>query len=858
MLRPGSAVVSLLVSHSILHGGSAAPPAVRNLKLPLAFARQTGPSGERYIARGNGYALSIDSAKTSIDIVSKPDQAGSVISMEFAGGRRVAATAGAELPGKVNYIYGNDPSKWKLGLPTYESVGYQGVYPGVDVVYYGNQRQLEFDLVLKPGVDPRSIRMKFGGTRHISIDASGQLVLEAPTGEIRLPLPQIYQGAGESKKIVAGQYKLRSQHEVAFEVATYDRAKPLVIDPAIVYSALLGNADTDVVAIALDSSGNAYVAGNTESDAVLSTDFPVTPGAPQSAIVGLVTGFVSKINSTGTGLIYSTYLGGSGIFNSLVGIAVDSTGSAWVAGLTSSTNYPLMSPTQGAFGGGGGDAVIAKLSSTGALLFSTYLGGSGTDEGTAIAVDANNNAYITGYTSGPFPTTPGVLQTASQGTDAFVAKFNSSGSLVYSTLVGGAGTDQANGVAADLTGAYITGSTTSTSFTGAPAGGARTVYAGGEDAFVAKLKPTGTALLYFTFLGGSSVDFGTAITVDGTGNAYIGGNTFSSDLNPTPGVLQSSFGGGEDGFIAKLNNSGSAFSYVTYLGGERSDTITGIALEPSSGNLYVAGDSSSAQFPQVSPLETFPPNVTLFQTTNSGGTWSAFDTNLPGGAIEISADPTTPGVLIAANNFGIYRTTNNGTTWTLQQAGFGAGYLSRSPANPNTIYALLSGIAAFLGLPGAPGYVSLDGGITWSPIASGAAGVLLVADPLTSTTVYSYANGAGITKSVNGGQAWVAANSGLPSPGVQGLAAAADGTLYALVNGSGVYKSTNQAVSWTNASTGLPASIAFANNGYNTEISVSPGPSPAIYVVSNGVIYKSTMRGAAGMRPRPSRTAPLR
>ena len=397
--------------------------------------------------------------------------------------------------------------------------------------------------------------------------------------------------------------------------------------------------------------------------------------------------------------------------------------------------------------------------------------------------------------------------------------------------MGGAGTDRStNGVAADLTGAYITGSSyIQHPLQALPAGRARAVNAGGEDAFVAKLNPTGTALLYFTFLGGSSVDSGTAITVDGAGNAYIGGNTYSSDLNPTPGVFQSSFGGGKNGFIAKLNNSGSAFSYVTYLGGERADSITGIALEPSSGNLYVAGDSSSAQFPQVSPLETFPPNVTLFQTTNSGGTWSAFDTHLPGGAIEISADPTTPGVLIAANNFGIYRTTNNGTTWTLQQSGFGGGYLSRSPANPNTIYTLLSGLAAIVGLPGAPGYVSLDGGITWNPMGSGAAGVPSVADPLTSTTVYSYAAGVGITKSVNGGQAWVAANSGLPSAAVQGLASTADGSLYALVNGSSVYKSTNQAASWTNASTGLPASIAFANNDATTRrLSVSPGASPAI------------------------------
>jgi hypothetical protein len=834
MPRVGAAVLYPFVC-SLLLGDPAPSPAVRNLKLPLAFERQADGSGELYVARGDGYAIWIDRGKTTISIAPAPGQAGSVISMDFAGGRHIAARPGAQLPGKVNYIRGNDAREWKLGLPTYESVGYQGIYPGVDVVYYGNQRQLEFDLVLKPGADPQSIRMKFDGTEGISVDASGQLVLKTRAGEIRLPLPQIYQVTGGSRMNLAGHYKLRPGNEVEFEVSSYDRTKPLVIDPTITYSTLLGNGTGN--AIAVDSDGNVYVAGSTSSG-----DFPTTVGVQQPGYAANGDGFVFKINPAGTALLYSTYLGGARA-DSLTGIALDSMGAAWVSGSSASPDFPTMNAHQGTYGGGSDDAVVAKLSSTGTLLVSTFLGGSGADLGTAIAVDSNNNAYVTGYTAGPFPTTAGVVKSASQGTDAFVAEFNSSGSLIYSTLVGGAGTDQANGVAVDLTGAYITGSTTSTSFTGAPAGGAHTTNAGGGDAFIAKLNPTGTALLYFTFLGGSGADTGNAITVDATHNAYVVGTTSSSNLPVTTGVVQTTLGGGEDAFVAKLNSAGSSFTYVTYLGGERIDNVGGIALEPSSGDVYITGYTASANFPQVSPLQTLGTGtVGGFETTNSGSLWAAVDTKLVGNVFYISADPATAGVLVASTNEGLSRSTNHGSTWTLEQFGFDAYYLSRSPANSNTLYA-----GALFGTDG-PGFVSTNGGVSWSEIGSGGLPVP-VADPLTSTTVYSFFvfNGLGVEKSTNSGQTWAPANSGLPSKLLCGLAGAADGSLYALVDFNGVYKSTNQGGIWTSANTGLPDSIyslGFACSQFDTAISISPGPSPVIYVVGgDGSIYKSTNEG---------------
>ena len=814
------------------------------LNLPLAFERQGDASKVRYVARGQGYMIAVDEGNATIGVLPDPNQAGSMVTMQFAGGRHVPPIAGAELPGKVNYIRGNDPAQWKLGVPTYGKVGYQGVYPGVDVVYYGNQQQLEFDLVLKPGADPGVVRMKFDGARKVSLDPAGQLVLETPSGKLRLPLPLLYQEtsgqpahrpqtAGSRKKI-AGHYTLRRRNEVGFEVSAYDRTKPLVIDPTIIAGALFGgNSSAYGQAVALDSSHNIYLTGYTYA-----SDFPTTSGTAQPGYDANQDGYVSKINSTGTSVVYSTYLGGSQ-YDYLNSIAVDSDEAVWVAGYTSSPDFPTMIPYQGTFGGSY-DAVLAKLTPTGALYFSTYLGGSGFDAGYGVAVDTSNNAYLTGTTSGGLPTTSGVLFPSSPGYHAFVTKFNSSASIAYSTLLGGNSQDGAYAVAADASGnAYVTGYTYSSDFIGDPGGGARTTNAGSADAFIAKLNSTGTApLLYFTFLGGSNFDEGTSINVDSSSppNAYVGGNTTSTDLHPTAAVVGGSLSGGYDAFVAKLNGTGSAFSYITYLGGSRSDFLQSLAIEPSSGDVYVTGYTESSNFPSVSPVEAFPSNPTSLFETTSGTSWSALDANLAGAVNSLSPDPVHSGTLVASTDAGIYRTTNSGSSWTLELNIAYVG-LSRSLANSSTIYAMDNGYS----------YLSTDNGVTWHVGSYVGTNVnTIIADPLSAGTAYS-ANtnyGSGIYVTTNSGSSWTpAADTGLAFGQITAMVVAPNGTLYVALYGNGIYQSTNNAASWSAINTGLPSPL-YANPG--NSLTVSPGTSGnVLYLSYENLVYKTTNGGAS-------------
>jgi hypothetical protein len=781
-------------------------------KLQLSFERY---GDTEYVARGQGYSIDL---RGGTRLVLRRT---STISMDFVHGRRSLVVEANLLPGKVNYIRGRDPRQWKLGIPTYGRVTYHGVYPGVDVVYYGNQDQLEFDVVLQPGADLAAVRMRFKGVEKAWIDDEGGLVLE----DLRLRPPVVTQG----KKSIAARYAMLAGGDVGFKVAEYDRSRPLLIDPTIVYSTLLGGGtgDTQGAAIALDSSGNAYIAGYTGA-----LDFPAV-NAASAGLAGLYDGFISKINSTGTALIYSTYIGGSG-YDYLQGVAVDSTGAAWVVGYTQSNDFPVINPVQNNLSGLQ-DAVVVKLNPSGGLAFSTYLGGSGTSAN-SVAVDSSGNAYVTGNTTS-IQTTPGAFQSLNQGgSDAFVAKLSSTGVLDYSTYLGGSGEENGRSIAIDSSGnAYITGETSSLSFPGAPGGGAQPANAGNGDGFVAKLNAVGSAVLYFTFIGGSASDVPYAIAVDTGGNAYIAGDTASANFPVTAGAAQSQNAGGPDGFVAKLNSTGSAFSYVTYLGGERQDSIRGLAYESSSGGVYVAGYTDSAKLPAVSAVQNslLLNSVALFETTNSGGLWSAFDSSIPGTTQDLTADPVTPGVFVVSTESAIQRTIDNGATWT-PQSSFGSAALSRSLANSNYIY------ATYLGTT----YLSTDGGVTWTN--KGYAGNYwggIVPDPFTATTAYGYSVSAGVFATTNGGTTWGAANSGLPSTNVRDMVAASDGSLYVAIYPYGIYKSTNQGASWSPVNTGLPIPAYFTgpfNSGH--VLIASPSIASTLYF-ADGNVYKTTNRG---------------
>jgi Beta-propeller repeat/S-layer homology domain len=810
------------------------------VRLPLAFEQH----GERFVARGQGYTVGVDSGKMAIQVLSAKDKTSRAVSLEFAGTGVSRAVPGAKLPGKVNYILGEDPRKWQTGLPTYGLVTYPNTYPGIDVVYHGNQQQLEFDLVVRPGADPRAIRMKIKGGSGLSIDASGALVVGDSTGDLRIALPETYQDVNGTRKSISGHYSLHGRDEVVFNVDRYDRNRPLVIDPTIVYSTLLGGSTGSSASqsIALDSLGQMYIAGYTSA-----SDFPIA-NAYQGGLNVNQDAFVTVINAAGTALVYSTYIGGSNT-DQFQGIAVDSTGAAWVAGSTSSFDFPLLNATQAA-SGGGQDAVLVKLNPSGTLAFSTYLGGSNTDQANGVAIDSSGSAYVTGQTLGDFPATSGVLQSTNQGSwDAFIAKFTTNGAETYATLLGGSGTDEGIAIAADTAGnAYVTGLTYSATIPGAPAGGAQTTLGGLADAFVAKFNPSGTALQYFTFLGGTGLDQGNAIAVDINGDAYFAGYTGSAGL-ATAGAAQPAIAGGYDGFAAELNPAGTAFTYVTYLGGNRQDQINGMALD-SAGNIYLAGQTDSTNFPTISALQPVLPGngVSLAETTNSGATWAAFDTNIPGAVFDMSPDPVNPGTFVVGTEQGIYRTTNGGAVWTQQFPGvFLNVALSRSPANSNTIYA--EGQLPCSSCTSSGIYLSTDNGVTWtlqgpSPtrLQTGSSFIAggIVADPVSASTAYVFSFYPTVFKTTDSGVSWYPAATGLPIGGLQALVAASDGSLYAAIYNSTVYKSTNQGDSWTPVNTGLPGSgLVYAHS-----LSVSPSDPATLYLAA-GTVYKTTNGGAS-------------
>ncbi len=539
-----------------------------------------------------------------------------------------------ELSGKANYFIGNDPSKWRTNISTYAKVKYEGIYPGIDLIFYGDQGQLEFDFIVAPGADPKAI--KLGLDQHFEIGRDGNLVLSAAGGDIRFEKPVVYQQADGIRRGIANEYSmlsagetgtlLRKGVEIGVNVEAYDRTRPLIIDPVLNYSTYLGGGLPDYgEGIAVDANGSAYVTGYTSS-----TNFP-TKNPLQPLNAGGSDVFVAKLSTNGLTLEYCTYLGGNSNDQGS-GIAVDASGAAYVTGNTFSTNFPTLSPLQGA-NGGSTDAFVAKLSANGAaLVYSTYLGGSSSEDGDGIAVDATGAAYVTGDTGSINFPTKNPLQPSYAGGfgDVFVSKLDATGSaLVYSTYLGGSGFDKGMKIAVDASdSAYVTGNTTSTNFpTQNPL---QAAYGGLGDAFVTKFNAGGSALAYSTYLGGSSADSGSGIAVDATGAAMVTGLTYSTNF-PTQDPLQPTTGGGGDAFVAKLNAGGSALVYGTYLGGSQEDSGLAIATD-AAGAAYVTGLTLSANFPSKSPLQG-PAGQDAFVTKlNASGAELAYSTHLGGSA----------------------------------------------------------------------------------------------------------------------------------------------------------------------------------------------------------------------------------
>ncbi len=652
---------------------SAAKRRVENFaKLPLSFEMNQGqsPTPVKFISRGSGYTLFLTADEAILKLRSSATEtdrrhltrpqssrhevnSSSTLRMSLVGANSGVKISGLdEQPGKSNYLIGNDPSRWRTNVPNYSQISYKGAYPGVDLVYYGNQRQLEYDFVVAPGADPRAITMRIAGdslpsdsrhTSRLSIDRNGDLMVTLARDQVRFHRPVVYQPSGvsvsasahDSKNLVAARWVLKTHNRVGFELAAYDRQKPLIIDPALSFSTYLGGSLDDTgYSIASDSSSNVYVAGTTDS-----TDFP-TQAPLQSANAGNEDVFITKLNSTGTALIYSTYLGGSAT-DFAFALALDSAGNVHIVGTTQSTDFPTTpkayQTTCASCGGGLPSAFVTELNATGsAMVYSTFVGGAaGDSRGYAIALDSNDDAYITGRTSASdFPTTTGALQRALNGAvNVFVSKLNATGSaLVYSTFLGGNGSDQANGIAVDASfNAYVAGSSSSTNFP-TTTGTFQTTLKGTSNAIVSKLNSKGSALTYSTYLGGSGADTVWSVRVDASNNAYIAGQTSSTNFPTTAGAFQTTCGTdctANDAFVSKFNTAGTALLYSTFLGGSNEQEAFAMAID-SSGDAYVTGRTSSTDFPhtkgsfQTSFGGVFDAYVAELNPTGSGLLYSTY------------------------------------------------------------------------------------------------------------------------------------------------------------------------------------------------------------------------------------------
>jgi hypothetical protein len=634
--------------------------------LPLAFEANQGQVDPevKYMARGNGYKLFLTDSDAVFSFHSKssndePATHGrvfqlrartvpnsrrsqkdlfSVVRMQLLHGNSHAQVAAAgELPGKTNYYLGNDPKNWHTNVPLYARVSYKSVYPGIDLAYYGERSKLEFDFIVAPESNPAPIDLSFGGAQHVATDPAGNLIVSSTAGNVVLHKPVAYQEQNGARQLVDASFVLRAKNQVTFELGNYDHSRELVIDPSVTYATYLGgSAEDDGYGIAFDSSGDTYITGQTAS-----TDFPTAGGT--SANSGGFDVFVTKISPTGSSLIYSTYVGGSGN-DSGNALAVDASGDVFVAGGTSSSNFPTTAGVfQKNFGGGSSlNAFVFELNPLGSTLtFSTYLGGANDSAAASgIAIDGTG-VYVVGSTaSTTFPLQGPIQSSLAGGSNGFVTKFNSSGTaLLYSTYLGGGTGDFASAVAVVSGQAYVTGGAENPNFPTTHDGFQKTCGSDGTcngglyDAFVTVYNSAGSSYVYSTFLGGSSVDEGLGIAVTSAGNAYVTGMTQSTDF-PLQSASQKTLGGTQNAFVSQLNPAGSALVYSTYLGGNQTDWGTSVALD-SSQNAYVTGQTSSSNFPTVNPTQATigGGNDAFVSELNSAGA-TVFSTYLGGSANE--------------------------------------------------------------------------------------------------------------------------------------------------------------------------------------------------------------------------------
>ena len=749
-------------------------------KLPLAFEPNRGQADPRaqYIAHTPGASVFLTSTGAAVRAVRsnrsmrshngaalaniRSTMSGFAVTMNFPGANpHAAASATDRLPGVSNYFIGNKPANWKTGIPNFAKVRYDSIYPGIDLVYYGNRGQLEYDLIVKPGADAGAVRLAFNGADALEFNSAGDAIVKSGVNEMVLRRPIGYQPDGSGQTPVAVSYYKTGRDTLGVRLTKYDRTRPLIIDPTLIYSTYLGDDFAEAQAVAINPSVGAVVAGWIAQG----SSYPTTTG-PFGPAAGSANAVVTEFNASGTALAYSAVFGGSEDETTVagtstdeaLGVALDSSGNIYLTGFTNAVDFPTINTSitggttlnQGVNAAVHSDAFATEINTSTGLVYSTYLGGSASDFGNAIAVDSAGNAYVAGNTfSTDFPITSGnAFQITNPSSGAVVEGFVTKLTVVsgnvtnpYSTYFGEAASGNPlangtmlNGIAADGSGnAYVAGS--------AGSGFAVTSgsFAGTWDAIAGRIDTTlsGTASrIWATYLGGSAADWANAIAITpgcvSKCPAYIAGGTTSADFPTTSDTgagqvpFQSTLGGVVDGFVAQLKATDGTPFYSTLLGGESYDEVRAIAVDPF-GTAQLTGVTESTSYPTQSATSgglsasLKGPSGALFTSTNGGVTltavsgWSSTQGSIRSSSGLTFDTSTVPATIYAGSTTGLWVSTNGGSTFTQPSATGLSGAIESLDFSPAGLFA---GTTAGL-------FLSTDSGATFSNL-SGIPGTLAV------------------------------------------------------------------------------------------------------------------------------------
>lgn len=738
------------------------------LKLPLAFEKNDGQTDAtfNYFSRANEYTLFFAAEEIAIalktplppvlkihnSLSSNAAQDDfSLLTMKFLGTNKSSQTAGVEiLPGKSHYLLGNDIQKWHLDKAHYAKIQYKNLYPKIDAVFSGNQQLLKYDLYVAAGADPDKIRLAIHGQEEMYLDKSGDLFFKSAQRNLAvMKKPRLYQIIHNIKQEVKGNYKIYDEQQVGFTLTHYDKTKPLLIEQDISLAQSGGGNDI-AKATAVDKEGNIYVTGESTWASLQTSELK---SLTRATVKTTKNAFVAKLNSAGNALLYSTYFGGSDGSGAGNSIAIDYSGHAYITGQTTAVDFPTTPGALQIIHSGEKSAFITKLNPEGnKLVYSTYLGGEGSDKGNSIAVDSFNHAYIAGQTTSlTFPTTPGAYQTALMGhQNAFISILNNTGSeLIYSTYLGGEGRDLAKGIAINASGnVYVTGQTSSRDFP-VTIETLQKNLEGRTNAFISQIHTQGNGLIYSSYLGGEGNDKGNGIAIDSVDNVYITGQTSSTNFPVTAEAFQKTLQGATNAFISKLDTKNNTLIYSTYLGGESHDAGNEIIVDALN-QVYVIGQAASTNFPvtttalQIALRGIKNAFISKFNDTGSILIYSSyFDRNNYdlGNTITIDSNQTVP-VTDKASYL-----TNNGVL-ALAEPEANTGYADTMTNNDLLMFLLTVttskiDVSCFGGANGSATVTNVTGGpapytYSWAP--SGGIGVTatgLAAGPYTVTVTAS-------------------------------------------------------------------------------------------------------------------------